>query len=203
MVYDLPLVEEKVKAHHITTLHLVCALAFIGTGAIVAIYNYTLPVWWGLGLLVTGLLILGLTIIKNKWVISKKINLILRIKELLISVLVGVYSFEQHWKFPSLIFGVLSAALLFAFYWERNSGGLLYVHIDDNGLKLPVVRRRFIPWSEVEQVVLRFGTLTINCIDNHFFQWNILDPDFDNEIFEQFCNVKVEENISKRRNDDW
>jgi len=203
MVYDLPLTEEKVKPHHITTLHLICAFAFIGTGAIIAVYNYTLSIIWGLGLLAAGLLILGLTIAKNKWVISKKINMVLRIKELVISVLVATYSIYQHWKFPSLIFGMLSSALVFALYWERNSGGALYVHVDDNGLKLPVMRRRFIPWAEVDQVVLRFGTLTINCVDNHFFQWTLADPDFDNEIFEQFCSVKIEENISKRRNDEW
>jgi hypothetical protein len=71
------------------------------------------------------------------------------------------------------------------------------------GLRLPVVRRRFIPWTEIDNVVLRYGTVTINCLDNHLFQWTIADYGFDNEVFERFCNARVEENVSKRVNNDW
>jgi hypothetical protein len=122
---------------------------------------------------------------------------------LAIAAIVAIYSATQHWKFPTGMFGVLSAGLLFALYWERKAGGTLYVHIDDTGLRLPVVRQRSLTWVEVDQVVFRFGTLTINTADNHLFQWNIAIPDFDNEIFEAFCSAKIEENRGKRRNDDW
>lgn len=200
MVYDLPLVEEKVKPHQVTTLHLVSAFAFIAAGAIIVIYNYTIP-GWGLALLLSGLLLLGLTIFKNKWLTGKTVNQAVRIAELFVVAAFEVYSLKMQWKFPIVIFGGLSAALLFALYWERNAGGRLYVHVDDAGLRLPVVRRRFIPWSEIENVVLRFGTITINCLDNHLFQWSIADADLDNEIFEAFCVAKVEENIGKRISD--
>ncbi len=202
MVYDLPLVEEKVKPHQVTTLHLICALAFIGTGAIIYRYNFVIT-YWGLALLLAGLLLLGATVVKNKWLISAKVNPTIRIIELSIALLVAIYSITQQWKFPIGMFSVLSAAIMFSIYWERKAAGTLYVHVDDEGLRLPVVRRRFIPWVEVDEVVLRFGTLTINLVDNHLFQWNINDPNFDNEIFEAFCIAKVEENKSKRRNDEW
>ena len=101
------------------------------------------------------------------------------------------------------MFAALSAGLIFGIFWERKSAETLYVHIDDEGLRLPVMRRKFIPWTEVENVVMRFGTLTINCVDNHFFQWNISNGKEDNEIFEAFCNAKVEEHKGKRRNDAW
>ncbi len=202
MVYDLPLVEEKVKPHQVTTLHLVCALAFIGTGAIIAVYNYEIPLWGG-ALLAVGVLLLGATIIKNKWITGKDINPVIRIIELVIAATIAIYSAVQHWKFPMGMFSALSAGLLFALYWERKSGATLSVHIDDTGIRLPVVRRRSLRWTEVDQVVYRFGTLTINCADNHLFQWNIADPSFDNEIFEAFCAAKIEENKAKRINDDW
>ncbi len=202
MEYDLPLAEEKVKPHQVTTLHLVCALGFIGTGAIIAVYNYIIPLWGG-ALLFAGVLLLGLTIFKNKWVTSKEINPFLRIVELVIALVVAIYSAIQHWKFPTGMFGALSAGLLFALYWERRAGSTLYVHIDDSGLRLPVVRQRALAWTEVDQVVFRFGTLTINTADNHLFQWNVALPDFDNEIFEAYCSAKIEENRPKRRNDDW
>ena len=202
MEYDLPLAEEKVKPHQVTTLHLVCALGFIGTGAIIAVYNFTIPLW-GVALLVAGALLLGLTIFKNKWVTSKEINPTVRIAELAIAITVAIYAAIQQWKLPTGMFGVLSAGLMFSLYWERKAGGTIYVHIDETGLRLPVVRQRFLPWTAVDQVVYRFGTLTINTADNHLFQWNIALPDFDNEIFEAFCSAKIEEYKAKRRNDDW
>ena len=202
MVYDLPLAEEKVKPHQVTTLHLVCALGFIGTGAIIAIYNFIIPLW-GSALLAGGVLLLALTLFKNKWVTSKNTNPLVRIAELTIAITIAIYSAIQHWKLPTGMFAVLSAGLVFALYWERKAGGTLYVHVDDTGLRLPVVRRRFLRWTEVDEVVYRFGTLTINTADNHLFQWNIADPDFDNEIFEAFCLAKIEDNRAKRRNNDW
>jgi hypothetical protein len=203
MVYDLPLTEEKVKPHHTTTLHLICALAFIGTGAIILRYNYIIPMW-GLAILIAGILLLAVTVVKNKWVISNKVNLTLRIAELMIALAIGVYSVTQQWKFPMGMFGVLSASILFSMYWERTSSGKLFVHIDKDGLKLPVTsRKRFLAWQEVENVVLRFGTLTIDCADNRLFQWNVSETGFDSDIFEAFCKAMVDENRNKRRNDDW
>ena len=202
MVYDLPLVDEKVKPHQVTTLHLVCAFAFIGTGAIIAVYNYTIPMWGG-ALLAIGILLLGITIFKNKWVTGKHTNLQARIAELIIAAVIAAYSATQQWKFPTGMFAALCIGLLFAIYWERKASSVLYVHVDDKGLRLPITRSRFIPWVEAENVVLRFGTLTINTADNHFFQWNIRATEHDPEIFEAFCNAKIEENRSKRRNDNW
>lgn len=202
MQYQLTLVEEKVKPHQVTTLHLVSSLAFICAGAIIAIYNYTIP-GWGFALLATGLTLIALTIFRNSWMTDKQRNIIFRCVELFVAAAMAAYSAYMQWKFPIIIFGGLSAALLFALYWERRGANLLFIEVDDTGLRLPVLRRRFIPWAEVEVVVLRFGTITINCLDNHFFQWNIVDPDFDKNRFEAFCKDQIEQNIVNRRNDNW
>ncbi len=203
MVYDLPIMEEKVKPHQVTTLHMVAALAFIVTGAIIVVYNYTIPLW-GAAILSAGILLTVLVMAKNKWVISNPINPIFRVVELLIALAIAAYSLIMTWKFPAGIFGVLSAALLFAIYWERSSGSELSVHIDNDGIKLPVTaRKRFKPWTEIEAVILRFGILTVNFTDNSFVQLDLSNPEFDNEIFEAYCNTQVEENKSKRRKDDW
>jgi len=202
MEYNLLLADSKVKPHQVTTLHLVSSFAFIGAGAIITIYNYTIPIW-GLAILLAGLSLLGLTIFRNSWINDKKINPILRVVELIIATAFAIYSLLMQWKFPIVIFGGLSAALLFALFWERNAGGKLYIYVDDDGLRLPVVRRRFIPWNEVDIIVLKYGTLTINCLDNHLFQWSVSVPDVNLEAFDAFCSAKVEEHIGKRRNDEW
>ena len=202
MEYNLLLADSKVKPHQVTTLHLVSSFAFIGAGAIITIYNYTIPAW-GLALLLAGIALLGLTIFRNKWVNDKRINPSIRAIELLIAVIFTVYSLLMQWKFPIVIFGGLSAALLFALFWERKSGSKLYIYVDEEGLRLPVVRRRFIAWNEIDNIVLKYGTITINCLDNHLFQWNVTVTDINLEAFEDFCNRKVEEFMGKRRNDDW
>jgi hypothetical protein len=203
MQYSLLLAEEKIKPHQVTTLHLLCAFSFVATGAIIAIYNYTIP-GWGFGLLGIGLVLLLLTIIRNRWV-SGKLNLPLRLVELAISVVIAAYSIRMQWKIPIGIFSVLAAALMFSLWWERRMNNALYVDISDEGLRLPVTsRKRFIPWQEVEQVILRYGTLTIDCITNQLFQWTVADDiDIDAGRFETYCMEQVEANKGKRRTDDW
>ncbi len=197
MQYDLPLVEEKVKPHQVTTLHLVSALAFLVAGLIIAVYNYTIPAWGG-ALLVAGVLLTGFTIFKNKWVTGNG-NVPLRIAELLVAATVAIYSYLLHWKFPMGIFSVLSAAIIFALYWERKGSSALYIHISDKGVNLPVTsRKRFIQWQEIDQVVLRYDTLTIDCYNNQLFQFDMLDHNIDAQQFEAYCAAQVAANISKR-----
>lgn len=203
MVYELMLFDEKVKPHHVTTLHLLSAIAFICTGLIIAVYNYTIP-GWGIAILCFGFLILGLTIVKNKWLISKNINVAARLAELSVSISIAVLSAVQHWKFPFGIFCVLSLVLLFGILWERTAGTPLFVQVDDRGLKLPVTARgKVIPWTEIEEVVYRFGILTVDCTNNNLFQWNIKKADVNQESFMAWCNAKVEEHKPNRAKNDW
>lgn len=203
MTYDLPLVEKKVKPHQITTLHLVCALAYTGTGAIIAIYNYSIPLWGG-ALLALGLLLLLLTLFKNRWLTAPATNQPVRIAELCLSLVLAAYSFYKGWLFPAGIFSVLTLATVFAIFWERSALDGLFIHIDENGFHLPVTsRKRFLPWVDIEQVVLRFGILSVNGADNSMQQWSISENDIDPEIFEAFCLAQVATNRSKRRKDDW
>lgn len=203
MIYDLPLEEGKVKPHHITTLHLMCALAFMVTGGIIFRYNFIITTW-GAALMCIGIALLALTMFRNKWLTGGSINTAVRILELAISLTVGVYSIIEHWKFPATIFGILSAALVFGLYWERASGNALSLLIDENGVRLPVTsRQRFLKWTEIEQIVLRFGAITINCADNRLFQWNLGNANVDAGLLEAYCEAQVEANRSKRKNDDW
>lgn len=198
MVFDLMLFDEKVKSHQVTTLHLLSGFALIVTGIIIAVYNYSIPLW-GIAILVCGLVLVSLAIFRNKWLTSKKINLVARIAELALTSGIAVLSLVEQWKFPLGIFSVLSAALVFAIYWERTAGTPLFIHIDDAGIKFPVTsRKRFIPWNEIEDVVYRFGTLTINCTNNNILQLSIKSADAGQEALESYCSTKIEEFKGKR-----
>ena len=202
MVYDLPVADVKTKPHQVTALHLVCALAFIGTGAIIYVYNYTISLW-GLALLGAGFALLIVTVARNRWV-TRQANVPVRIAELLIALAMAALSVVNQWKFPGVIFGILSAAIAFALYWEKAASQALYIQIDDTGIRLPAAsRKRFLHWTEIEQVVFRYGILTVDCTNNTLYQWNIAGGAINDEILEAYCLAQVENNIKNRRKDDW
>lgn len=203
MVFDLPVTGDKVKPQQVTALHLFSGLAFIGTGAIICIYNYEIPEW-GAAILAAGILLIWLTIFRNKWITQKHINRYMRLAELMVSLSIAALSFYEQWKFPSGIFSVLSAAILFSIYWERDAGQQLYVQIDDQGVKMPITsRRRFIAWNEIEQVMLKYGVLSIDCLDNKLVQVDVSRNSISEDDFNVFCKKQVEGNISKRVKNDW
>jgi len=202
MTYQISLKEERVKPHQITTLHLICALTYICAGAIIAIYNYTIPLWGG-ALLICGIALTATTMLRNTWLLQSKINLIFRVAELALSAWVSLYSYLQAWKFPAGIFGVLAAAILFSILWEKQAGGQLVVEIDDEGVRLPVISRtRFLKWVELETVVLRHGTLSLDCEDGRLFQWTMGTTNATPDEIEKFCAQMVEQNRGKRE-EDW
>lgn len=203
MQFELQLLEEKVKKHQITTLHMICCLAFILAGAIIYVYNHTIPMWGGI-LLGVGVTIMLLTLFKNKWVTTVPGNYVFRAIELIISLTLLGYSLLEMWKLPIGIFGILSAVLLFALYWERAANKTQYVLINADGIFLPISsRRRHIPWTDAESVILKFGTLSIDCTDNHRYQWNVIIKNVDTTAVEAYSSQLIEENIAKRQKDDW
>jgi hypothetical protein len=203
MMFELPVAEEKVKPHQITALHLLCSLAFIGAGAIFSYYMPALHLW-GRCMLAAGFALMITAIVKNKWLVRTVANRVFRIVELLMLAAVAIYTALQHWNVPAVMFGILCVAVLFALYWERPGNNYLYIRVDDEGVKLPVTsRRRFIDWTEIEHVLLKFGNLTIDCHNKRLFQYAVNEPGFDYSVFEAYCMGKIEEHRSKRRNDGW
>lgn len=204
MAFDLPVKGDKVKPQQITALHLFCGLAFIGTGAIIYVYNFEIT-YWGLALLLAGMLLSLLTIVKNRLIIRPPLNIVVRAAELLISVALLMLSLKEQWKFPIGIFSVLSAAILFSLYWERTAGQQLYIHVDEQGIKMPVTsRRRHIAWWDVEEVLLRYGVLSVDCIDNKLYQADLAaNANIDSVKFEAYCKAMVDANIEKRVKNNW
>ncbi|MCD6064656.1 MAG: hypothetical protein K0R82_2567 [Flavipsychrobacter sp.] len=203
MTFELPLTEARVKPHQVTALHLLAGLVMTGCGAILSLVQ-TPARTWSIALLVAGLLLLGIALMRNKWIRQPKINRLFRIGELMVLLCLASYFALKGFNIPAAMCGVLGAAILFAIFWEQQSGTTVSVHIDDNGIRLPLTsRKRSLSWPEVEQVLLRFGTLTINCQDNRLFQWTVGAITFDKDAFEKYCNTQIEEGKLKRDPNDW
>jgi hypothetical protein len=203
MLFELPVSGTKVKPQQLTALHLFCGLAFVGTGAIIYVYNFEIT-YWGAALLAAGTLLIGFTIARNKWITGRKVNKIMRVLELLVALAIAALSFKEQWKFPMGIFSVLVAAIIYSLYWERDAGQQLTVRVDETGVHLPSTsRRRFIPWHEIEQVLLRYGVLSVDTLSNNLYQFDVSATTADVASFHTFCNEQIEAGISKRKGADW
>lgn len=212
-MFTLSLAEEKVKPYQTVALHFLIGLALLAFGILSYVfYFYTiiatehrssLPEFrkWGLAMIIPAAVILFFSLFRGKWLKQPKNNRLFRIIEFCCSLVFAAYFAMGHWWLPAGIFGVLAGTLLLATLWESNKNKTQYIHIDDKGVQLPATSRRSsLEWNEIEQVILRFGILTIDCYDNHLYQWNVDAPDFDKEALELYCARLIKENEGKKSN---
>jgi hypothetical protein len=69
----------------------------------------------------------------------------------------------------------------------------LLIIVTEDFIQLPVVPRRKIEWSELHQVVLKDGILTVDFKNNKLFQHGISDADLDTseQEFNRFCKQQI------------
>ncbi|RYE23176.1 MAG: hypothetical protein EOP51_11400, partial [Sphingobacteriales bacterium] len=82
MVFELPLTEQRVKTHQVTALHLLVALAAIGAGAVLS-HFYAPAAVWGIAVLAAGVVLMLVAMFRNKWLLKKNTNRIVRVFELM------------------------------------------------------------------------------------------------------------------------
>lgn len=224
MKFTIELQEQKVKPHQVTALHLMVGFALIAAGGFLATVLQLMSImpfsWRHIGkdepinihailwpeyvLIVTGLVILAVAMFRNKWLRRPANNTMFRLVELSACSAVAVYAaWSEAWVLAG-IFGVLSATILFAYSAEKNISGALTLRIDDAGIRLPNLgRRRNIRWTEAETVILRHGTITVNCVDNTLYQWVVKGHVENTEAIETFCTEHIEAAKPHRRRDNW
>lgn len=221
MTFELPLTEDRVKPHQVTALHLFVVLTMLITASVMMVSYYAVShmpedkalahrslLYYGLAaslaIYAVSAILLIIILVKNKWLQKPVNNLILRIVELLLMLVFAAYAWSVGVIVPAIIFTLLAGAIVFAINWERKKDTPLTILVDKEGIKPPVnSRKRFIEWPEVEHVLLRFGTLTINCADNRMYQWNVGNTMFEPEVFEVFCIRQVDKAREQRDKNDW
>jgi hypothetical protein len=153
---------------------------------------------WGTALLLTGFLLLAISVARNKWLMRPEVNRVFRIFELGITLCLAAYMAINMIWVPVAMFGILAVVILLAFIWERGSGEQ-FIYVTEEGIKMPFSsRKRFIEWRDVETVLYRYGTLTVECEGNRLYQWSIKKTRFEREEFERFCTKQVEALKDKR-----
>lgn len=214
MNFELQLVEEKIKPHQVTALHLIVGFTLLGVGGMCYLLGVYTQFWARsvvhsaaiptLIFIILGLALLGLSFFKNRLLQQPKVNRSLRIAELVVMLALAIFCATQKRFVPAGIFGLISLAICYALYWEKGKNEPMVIRVAQDGIKLPVTsRKKNISWPDVEKVLLRYGTLTIDCADNSLYQWSIGATDIDSHTFETFCTEKIEEGKAKRDKNDW
>ncbi len=224
MTFELPLKDERVKPHQITALHLIVSLTIIGSSALMLAVHYLIgqalmreiadatkvkphsdTEWYAaLGLLFLGILLMLASLFKNKWLTQKGINRTVRIGELMVILVMASYAAMNDILIAAIMFGILGIALLFAIFWENNNDAKNAISIADDGIKLPIAaRRRNIYWHEVDNVIYKYNTLTVNTLDGRMYQWTIKKNDTDKEAFATFCFAQIKAAEKNRSKGDW
>lgn len=224
MAFEIPLAEQKIKPHQVTALHLMIGFALLAAGAFIlfvfssmmlmpfrwdeiakdSTVNMHSILWPEYIMMAAGLTILFISLLKNKWLLKPGNNKIIRVVELALCAVIAGYSLYTNAMVLAGMFGILSLAIIYSFYAENTGGQQIAVVIDENGINLPMnVRRRRINWAETEKVLLRHGTLTINCLDNRLYQWITTQNNIDTTAFEAFCIAHIEAAQKDRKKYDW
>jgi hypothetical protein len=198
MTFQLPIMEEKVKPHQVTGLHLLSAFVIGGIGAFFYLLYDNIK-YIGATMMALAVALLVLSLAKNKWLTRPGNTRALRVVELVVALFAAGYLASIHKWVPTIVPGSLCVALLYALYWERGTDNRLIILVSGAGIKLPITsRKRHIKWHEVEQVLLRHGILTVDCYNNRLFQYQVVPDGIDKEGFEAYCKGMVAENIGKR-----
>lgn len=223
MKFEIPLAEQKVKPHQVTALHLVTGFALLALSALGLLVNNTIMTLPGSApidiqkvsiqefdsvdtalsvIMAISILILGAAMFRNKWLRRPGINKIFRVIELLIITTISIYLLSLQLNVPAALFGLLAATIVFSLFWEGSNNKNITIIFSEEGIRLPITsRRRSISWDEAEKVILRHGTVTINCTDNRMYQWVTAQQDTDPAAFEAFCYAMIETKRKDRKND--
>ena len=206
MEYVLPLQEADTSQRHTTTLHMMLAFILFGIAVCcVGLYwftsvspnfkghAYTPFILFGAVSFVMSIVLVWLTISARSWMKQKGNNVALRIAELVLMLVAAGLFYSIGWKMPALLFGVMSAVLVFALFNERRSSAIPQAFFDEKGILIEGSRGKNLDWAKIERIRLKHTILTISLRDNSIIQRNIAPgtpvaaPDF-----EQWCATRIE-----------
>jgi hypothetical protein len=202
-MYTINISEEKIKPHQITALHLITGVILVAVGGIVSLINLDQR-FFGLAQLVTGITILSTTLFRHKTLLIPRNNFTVRLLELMVLLLFIGFSIFLHWQFPAILYLLVAITTGVAIFFEGRNGQGQSVLLTDACVTLPGrVGGRQLQWWEIEQILLRYGTLSIDCLDNKLFQFSLKGGLPDQEDFELYCRAMIAANKHKTPKNNW
>lgn len=216
MEYKIEIQGQRYKPHQAVSLHLITAFTLLGLGAFTLLLGQadwvrTLfsravvsPVWIGSSLMLYAFLVLYFLFFWRSLVLSSAGSRLLRLFHLVFALAAALLFLWSKWWLAASVGGILVPANILAIVVERKARQALFVVFRADKILLPpTARRNELAWHEVQRVLLRHGTLTIDCVNNVLYQWTIRYKASDADEFEAFCAAQIHGAEHRRINDDW
>lgn len=213
--FEIPILEKGVKRNQVTAIHLMAGLLLIAMSSITLVVPDGLKAearpllnTMGIVYMISGGLILVVSIFFNKKVIQKKANLALRLLEILLFLPIFVYSLIQQWYLPATYAAAAILAILLAYYWEKRGVRTKKAIINETGVHLPLSgTTKSFPWQDINKLMFRHRILTIDCKNNRLIQLNVPNEPDNNALptqsaIEKYSNQQIIVNKNKIT-DDW
>lgn len=215
MQFILPVQKDGVSQRHATTLHIMLAFLLLGIGiAAIGLFWFTTVspafeqhgggykpfIFFGLAAILASIAIISLSVFQKGWMRKERNSLIFRIVEFGLLAVSSILFFINHWNMPAALFGLMSLVVVFAILRERRAAGSIQIGIDETGVQLP---GRVITWTNIENVLLRFGTLTIELNGNKVIQQNVAAPGVDAPALEDYCRKMIDTHKVVTVDNDW
>lgn len=214
MTYSFSIPAARVRPHQSLALHLMLAIVLFATGVLcIGLYWFTSVsprfatriATFGIlgGICFIAALVVGILAMRSR----RKNQPALRLVEGVVLTLGAVVFIRNGWVAPAALFGVLGV-LVFLIHGLETAAGTRRstLVIDDAGVHRPFsLRTRHLAWHELKAVLLRRGILTIDCLDNRLYQYQVPQAGTANDAasFEAWCAERIRESAPKRSKSDW
>jgi hypothetical protein len=201
-MYQIVVQGKKVKKNQVTGMHLMVGFLLTAIGFFTwlvpnSVKQETFAFLNYVGLLYgfLGLAIIIICIFFNKKVIQTQNNLVLRWIEMVALLTVFIYSIYQKWHLPSAYAAAGLISVLLAYFWETSAKKSSIIAFEDDIITLPKFSKRSsIAWEDLNKVLLRYNTLTIDFKNNKLIQLDIdkiANISINPNDFEAYCKIQI------------
>lgn len=182
--YRITIAQNRLKRHQVTALHLMIGFLLLLMGVVtwmvpssIKTDSFAFLNIAGIAYAAFGLCLILVSVFFNRRLIQNPSgNQLLRIIEALVLLSILVYTLLQKWYLP---FGYSAAALLvivFAYLWEKDAQSAKVVTISERGVYIPgFFKSQNLPWQDISRVIIKHAILTIDCQNNHLYQFSVTD----------------------------
>lgn len=182
--FRITISQNRVKRHQVTALHLMVGFLLLLMGVVtwgipsaIKTESFAFLDMAGIAYAVFGLCLILVSVFFNRRVIQNPGgNQLLRVIETLVLLSILAYTLLQKWYLP---FGYSLAALLvivFAFLWEKDAQSEKVVLVSERGVYIPgFFKSQNLPWQDISRVMIKHSILTVDCHNNHLYQFAVTD----------------------------
>lgn len=220
--YDIPVhTKSSDKRSLNTALHLIVVFTLLMTGVFLLLYRTVreslppeesnnmamLPLsgWQGWLMMILAGILLIFILRSNKAAMRPAVSNLLKGAEFLTFAGFGIFCFVHQMTMPGILYLLVCGLVVYSFFQQTAAQQNPEVFVDEAGVSVPTGgMRKSLAWKEVSTVLIKHGVLTVDCLDNRLYQWNIVKTtNLNLDGFEEFCSRWIEKAKPDRNKNDW